>query len=211
MTREEKNPMRTVRSTAFLLVVGAVLAVTQASAQEPPARRPGGIRQQGAAQEGITFNFQNLDLASVVTAMGQAAGINVLSTNMPEVLVNYRNPQPMTSEQVGAVIRELALRNGVAVTELPGVLLLEGPLVQEGEVLEPRFLYIHRLQHANALVLASTLQALFGGALPTGTSARQAPQTLSQQLQAMEHAVGSVRPGSPDRRAGTDHLRHGAR
>jgi len=143
-------------------------------------------QQQAAPQEGITFNFQNLDLAYVVTAMGQAAGINVLSTNMPEVLVNYRTPQPMTSEQVGLLIRSLAEAYGVAVIEEPGLLRLQGPLVQEGEFLEPRHLFIHRLQHANALVLSSTLQALFGGSAPIGSSARLSTQTLSQQLSAME-------------------------
>jgi len=159
----------------------------EASAQDPPpGRRPGMAGQQEAPQEGITFNFQNLDLAYVVTAMGQSAGINVVSTNMPEVLVNFRTPAPMTAEQVGGLIRELAQRYGVAVTELPGVLLLEGPLVQEGELLEPRHLFIHRLRHAHALDLSATLQALFGGAVATGGRSTQGSQTLSQQLQAME-------------------------
>ena len=186
MNGRKKDPMRRAMAAVPILAFWLVVALSPVSAQDPPVRRPGGMRQQTAPQEGITFNFQNLDLASVITAMGQAAGINVLSTNMPEVLVNYRNPQPMTPEEVGSVIRELAQRNGCAVTELPGVLLLEGPLVQDGELLEPRFLYIHRLQHANALVLSGTLQALFGGSVPAGTSGRQAPQTLSQQLQTME-------------------------
>jgi len=87
---------------------------------------------------------------------------------------------------VGSLIRSLAQAYGVAVFEEPGFLRLQGPLVQEGEFVEPRHLFIHRLQHANALVLSSTLQALFGGSAPIGSSARQAPQTLSQQLQAIE-------------------------
>jgi general secretion pathway protein D len=158
------------------------------------------LREQEAPQEGITFNFQNLDLAYVVTAMGQAAGINVLSTNMPDVLVNYRTPQPMTSEQVAGLIRELAVRYGVTVTELPGVLLLEGPLVQEGELLEPRQLFIHRLQHANATILSGTLSALFGGSMPSPAGARQARETLSQQLRTLEEqsaqAVQGIQVGT---------------
>ena len=122
--------------------------------------------RQTAPQEGITLNFQNLDLAYVVTAMGQAAGINVVSSNMPEVLVTLRTAEPVTRAEVESLIRSLAAAHGVAVVEEPGFLRLQGPLVQEGEVLEPRQLYIHRLQHANSLVLASTLQALFGATGP---------------------------------------------
>lgn len=186
MTRRTKHTRRAVTLTVSFLVVGGFGLTARALAQEPPVRRPGVMRQQVAPQEGITLNFQNLDLAYVVTAMGQAAGINVVSTNMPEVLVNLRTPDPVTPEEVGSLIRSLALAYGVAVFEEPGFLRLQGPLVQEGEFVEPRHLFIHRLQHANALVLSSTLQALFGGSAPIGSSARQAPQTLSQQLQAIE-------------------------
>jgi len=161
--------MRAVTMTLSLLVAGALSGLAP-----------------GSAQEGITLNFQNLDLAYVVTAMGQAAGINVVSTNMPEVLVTLRTATPVTPAEVESLIRSLAVAYGVTVVEEPGFLRLQGPLVQAGELLEPRHLFIHRLQHANALVLASTLQALFGGSVPMGSRSRQAPQTLSQQLQAIE-------------------------
>jgi general secretion pathway protein D len=179
------GPVRAV-ATALVVASGLSLAAPDGGAQEQPTRRPGMLRQQEAPQEGITFNFQNLDLAYVITAMGQAAGINVLSANIPEVLVNYRTPQPMTPEQVAILIREVAQRYGVTVTELPGVLLLEGQFVPEGELVEPRQLFIHRLQHANATILASTLSALFGGSLPSPAGARQARETLSQQLRTLE-------------------------
>ena len=187
MTRRTEHTMRAVTLTLCFLVGGGLALASQLSAQDPTARRPGMLRQQVAPQEGgITLNFQNLDLAYVVTAMGQAAGINVVSTNMPEVLVNLRTPDPVTPEEVGSLIRSLAEAYGVAVIEEPGFLRLQGPLVQEGEFLEPRHLFIHRLQHANALVLSSTLQALFGGSAPIGSSSRLSTQTLSQQLSAME-------------------------
>jgi type II secretory pathway component GspD/PulD (secretin) len=186
MTRRKQHPMRAVTFTVSILVVGGLALMAPASAQEPPTRRPGMVRQQVAPQEGITLNFQNLDLAYVVTAMGQAAGINVVSSNMPEVLVTLRTAEPVTRAEVDSLIRSLAEAHGVTVVEEPGFLRLQGPLTQDGEILEPRHLYIHRLQHANALVLSSTLQALFGGSAPIGSSARQSSQTLSQQLQAIE-------------------------
>jgi len=202
MTRTMQKPMRFLTATLSLLALWALLAPTSAATQlRPGIRRPGQEALQ-QAQEGITLNFQNLDLASVVTAMGQAAGINVISSNMPEVLVTVRTAEPASREDVISLIRSLAVANGVAVSEEPGFLRLQGPALQEGVVVEPRHLYIHRLQHANALVLASTLQALFGGSAPMGSSARtQNTQTLSQQLRTQEQqsAQGArgVTVGSP--------------
>jgi type II secretory pathway component GspD/PulD (secretin) len=190
-----RSGARRTNLALLVVVMGGLVPLDSAVSQERPVRRPGTLMEQEAPQEGITFNFQNLDLAYVVTAMGQAAGINVLSTNMPEVLVNYRTPQPMTSEQVGILIREVARRYGVTVTELPGVLLLEGQFVQEGELVEPRQLFIHRLQHANATILSSTLSALFGGSMPSPAGARQARETLSQQLRTLEEQSAQALQG----------------
>ena len=57
------------------------------------------LDQQAIPQEGITLNFQNLDLAYVVTAMGQAAGATAAlaaerNTTPLEVPTNIRrNPK----------------------------------------------------------------------------------------------------------------------
>lgn len=208
MTRRTERTMRPVVLTIGLLYAGAfphaipgVLPgaspeLAAAAAQERPVRRPGAMRQQVAPQEGITLNFQNLDLAFVVTAMGQAAGINVVSSNMPDVLVTLRTAEPVTEEEVGSLIRSLAAAHGITVFEEPGFLRLQGPLVQEGEALEPRQLNIHRLKHANALVLASTLQALFGATGPRISPSSARAETLSQQLRAIEQASGQVYQGA---------------
>jgi general secretion pathway protein D len=190
--------MKTTRSTVPVLAFAILLGVAQTSAQERPVRRPGVARQalQEVPQEGITLNFQNLDLAYVLTAMGQAAGINVVSSNMPEVPVTVRTAEPVPREEVIALIRSLAEAHGVAVAEEPGFLRLQGPLLQEGELVEPRQLYIHRLRHANALVLASTLQALFGATGPRISPGSGRAETLSQQLRAIEQASGQVYQGA---------------
>jgi len=192
--------MKTTRSTVTLLALAIILGAAQAPAQERPVRRPGMARQleaqQENPQEGITLNFQNLDLAHVLTAMGQAAGINVVSSNMPEVPVTLRTAEPVSREEVIALIRSLAQAHGVTVAEEPGFLRLQGPLLQEGELVEPRQLYIHRLRHANALVLGSTLQALFGATGPRISPASARAETLSQQLRAIERASGQVYQGA---------------
>ena len=165
-----------------------MIPLTGLSAQERPPRRQEMARQQEAPGEGITLNFQNLDLAYVVSAMGQAAGINVVSSNMPEVLVTLRTAEPVTRAEVEALIRSLASSNGVTVVEEAGFLRLQGPQLLGGEILEPRHLYIHRLKHSNALVLGSTLQALFGASGPRITPSSGRAETLSQQLRAIEQA-----------------------
>jgi type II secretory pathway component GspD/PulD (secretin) len=179
-----RRPFAPVVLLAALVALGLGEAAP-AEAQQAPMRR-GQAAGQGA-QEGITLNFQNLDLSSVITAMAQSAGLNVVSSNMPAIQVTLRTAVPVSRGEVGSLIRSLALAHGVTVVEEPGFLRLQGPAVQEGEVVEPRHLYIHRLQHANALVLSGTLQALFGGSAPraAGTASRVG-QTLSQQLQAIE-------------------------
>ncbi len=170
-----------ILTTSVILSVGAVLtASTLVAAQNPPVSQ---------TQEGITLNFQNVDLASVITALGQAAGISVAAANMPDVPVTLRTAEPVAPEDVEALIRQLAVANGVSVTEEGGFLVLQGPTLEDGVIQEPRFLYIHQLQYARAGMLAATLQALFGGPIPTGATGPQANQTLSQQLQTLEQAT----------------------
>ncbi len=185
---------------ATALVMGGMGSEAPVDAQQIPQRR--GQVAGPEAQEGITLNFQNLDLSSVITAMAQSAGINVVSSNMPTVQVTLRTAVPVSPNEVGSLIRSLALAHGVAVVEEPGFLRLQGPLVQEGELAEPRHLYIHRLRHTNALFLAGTLQALFGGPAPRAATTGRVGQTLSQQLQAIERQSaqqfrGVEAPGTP--------------
>ena len=162
---------------ASVLVVASALATsTPTAAQNPPVTQ---------TQEGITLNFQNVDLASVITALGQAAGINVAAANMPDVPVTLRTAEPVPPEEVEALIRQLAVANSVTITEEGGFLVLQGPTLEDGVIQEPRFLYIHQLRYARAGMLAATLQALFGGAIPVANTG-QTPQTLSQQLQTLE-------------------------
>jgi type II secretory pathway component GspD/PulD (secretin) len=179
---------------AMLVPAGIATVPLSGLAQERPPRRPPQVQER--PQEGIDLNFQNVPLANVVTAMGQLAGINVVSSNMPDVTVTLRTAQPVSPEEVASLIRSLASAHGVTVVEEPGFLRLQGPLVQEGEPLEPRQLYIHRLRHANALVLAGTLQALFGATGPRIGAATPRAETLSQQLQQIEQLSGQRYQGA---------------
>lgn len=166
--------------TAALLVLLTGFAVPAAGQQQTIRR----------AQGGIVLNFQDVDLAYVISSLAQAAGLNVVYSDMPQKQVTVRTVQPVSVENVAALIRELAFANGVSVVEANGFMRLQGGAPQ-GEA-QPRQLYIQRLQHARAPVLANTLMSLFGGATVV-TSAGQAMTTLSRQLQDIEQRNAQLR------------------
>jgi type II secretory pathway component GspD/PulD (secretin) len=160
-----------------------------AAQQVPPVR---------TTPSGILLNFQDVDLAFAMSALAQAAGINMVYTDLPQKPVTLRTMQPVSTGEVVGLIRNLAVANGVSVIQEPGFMRLQGMGTPTTE--DPRHLFIHRLQHARAPVLAATLQALFGGAvrMPT-TAAAAAAGTLSQQLRQMEmqSAQAAVRQPTP--------------
>ena len=142
-------------------------------------------------QQGLILNFQDVDLAYVISALAQAANLNVTYLDLPQKLVTVRTSQPVTPADVAALIRSLAQANGVQVTEENGFMRLQG---SSGEEQVPRQLFIQRLRHARAPVLAQTLQALFGGGTTVrGASAAQAAATLSQQLRQMQIEAAQLR------------------
>jgi type II secretory pathway component GspD/PulD (secretin) len=139
-----------------------------------------GVRRAG---NGIVLNFQDVDLAYVISSLAQVANLNVMYSDLPSKNVTLRTPEPITMEQVVNVLRELAASNGISMTQGDGIIRMQGQAVAEAG--PPRQLYIHRLKHARAPTLAQTLQTLFGSVV-RATSAAQATQTLSQQLRAVE-------------------------
>ncbi len=98
---------------------------------------------------------------------------------------------------MGSLIREFAAAHGITVVEGPGVLRLQGPLVQEGEVVEPRQLYIHRLRARQRPGPGQHPPGPIRGSAPIGSSSRQTTQTLSQQLRAIEQASAQSHQGRP--------------
>jgi len=139
-----------------------------------------GVRRAG---NGIVLNFQDVDLAYVISSLAQVANLNVMYSDLPSKNVTLRTPEPITMEQVVGVLRELAASNGISMTQGDGIIRMQGQAVAEAG--PPRQLYIHRLKHARAPTLAQTLQSLFGGVV-RATTAAQATTTLSQQLRAFE-------------------------
>lgn len=173
-----KHPRSTVALLALALLATAPAA---AAAQDPPAAEQ---------EEGIRLDFQDVDLRLVISALAEAGGLNVVYADLPQRSVTLRMARPVAQDEVLGLLRSLAASNGLEVIE-------EGPLVRvvggagttaagepeaEEVVEEPALrLYVHRLQHARAPRLASTLQSLFGGST-TQTTATQRPLSFSERL-----------------------------
>jgi len=143
-------------------------------------------RQAGIAPAGpgtVHLDFQDLDLAFVMSALAQAAGLNIIYHDLPAKPITLRTTQPVPRENLPGIIRTLATANGVAVTEDSGFIRMVGG----GELADPdpRQLYIYRLKHARAATLGGTLVALFGGDMPAAGGAGVRPP-LSQQLRELQ-------------------------
>lgn len=170
--------------TRVLLMAALLLAAAAAplQGQEVPVR---------PAQGGVLLTFQDADLGFVIAALAQAAGLNVVYTDLPAKPVTLRTQTPVPLAALADLIRSLAAANGITVIEDGSFLQLRGG----GEDTQPpddRRLYIHRLRHARATVLAETLQQLFGGGGVTTTNP-QRTQALSAQIRNLQQQGVNVR------------------
>lgn len=170
------------RPTLILSVVLS-LAAGALRAQQPPA----GAR---ATPQGVVIDFQDTDLRYVITALAEAANLNVSFGDLPAKKITLRVHQPVRPDSVPALLRSLAESNGLKVVAQGGLLRFEAPPAPVQQPVAPsgrggatgdQRLFIYRLRHAQATRLAQTLQALFGGEAPPSQSSYSRP-TLSQQL-----------------------------
>jgi general secretion pathway protein D len=141
---------------------------------------PGGA--QVPAGPPVTLDFQDLDLAYVLSAIAQAAGLNVIYHDLPAKAITIRTAQPVPRAELPALIRAIAAANRVAVIEEGGFIRFMGTGDFEED---PRQIYFYRLRHARAATLAGTLQSLFGGGGGGGNAQALRP-TLGQQLRELQ-------------------------
>ena len=169
------------------------LALTSVVLLQLPALLQAQVRP---AQGGINLNFQDADLAYVFSALAQAAGVNIIHTNLPTRAVTIRTFQPVPANQLLGLIYSLAAANGVSVTETNGFIRLQGAGVGD-QAPDLRQLYIHRLRHARAPQLGQTLGAIFGVTTIGNQRSTVNTTTLNDrlaQLQAQQQQVQRQAP-----------------
>jgi general secretion pathway protein D len=180
-------------SIALACVVGAARV---ANAQDSSATR--------VTAQGILVDFQDVELRFVVSALAEAANLNVSYADLPARRITLRLRQPVPAAAVPGLLRGLAQSNGVHYTEQDGLIRLEPAAARTAEQPstpdssgEEVQLFVHRLKHARAVRMAATMQAIFGGASSPSTDAGGLSQRpLSERLreQAVPPMADSARP-----------------
>lgn len=178
---------RRLAVAATVAALGLPLLPQTLQAQQPP-----GVAR--ATPQGVLIDFQDADIRNVITALAEAAGLNVTFGELTARRVTLRVRQPVPVDSVRIVLRAIAEANGVKVIEEAGLLRFESTQKPEVQQVAPQRqpgspqLYVYRLRHARAATLASTLQAIFGG----GSAGGEAPESnlapLSQRLREQQLA-----------------------
>ena len=91
--------MKRLIPKAFLLAAFAFAPALPADSQQQGIRRVG---------EGVILNFQDVDLAYVISSLAQVAGLNVTYSDLPSKMVTVRTVQPISPQQVLALLHDLA-------------------------------------------------------------------------------------------------------
>lgn len=159
----------THRAARRRLLIGTVLCVVASSAagRRLDAQDSAAVRR---TEQGILVDFQDTELRFVITALAEAANLNVSYGELPSRRITLRLRQPVPAVAVPALLRNLAVSNGLRYAEENGLIRLE-PAVGGGPARDAAAdsmasqvrLYVHHLRHARAARMAATLQSIFGG------------------------------------------------
>ena len=194
--------MRLSRRLHLLAALAMLLAGARVAAQEPGAVR--------ATAEGIVIDFQDAEIRTVITALAEAARLNVIFADLPSRRITLRLRQPVPPDSVRGLLRTIAEANGLRVIEQGTLLRFESPIVaapaatgRPAAGAEPQ-LFVYRLKHANATRLAATLQSIFGGGAPAAPGLSRAPlseRLRNQRIPPMVLDTMTGRPAAPARDA----------
>lgn len=170
----------------------------------PPGALTAQEAERAEVEAGVRLDFQNVELGTVVSALADAGGLNLIYSDLPNRLVTLRMNQPVPRDQVRDLLANLARANGYRLVEDGTVLRLEAaapaprdtaPSGETAAQTEELRLFVYRLKHAKAPRLASTLRAMFGGRGPVPDAGDRRPRSLSEQLRDQE-----LQPVDPDAR-----------
>lgn len=173
------------RYLTILLVV--LLAPRGAAAQQPERPR--------VTAQGVLVDFQDVDIAVVISALAEAGNLNVSFGELPARRITLRLRRPVPTDSIPALLRSLAEANGVRVVDASGMMRFESdvpaasrpaPAAARQDTSAGLRLYVYRLRHARAVMLAATLQSIFGGGSIGPPSDELSHQPLSQQLRGQQ-------------------------
>lgn len=167
--------MREDRVGFALCVVVLILAPLGRGTAQQEGEPPDAAREKQVVQSetGISLNFQDADLRTVITALADVAGINIIYSDLPSRQVTLRTSTPISLGQTEELLENISEDHGLEFTRRAGVVRIgtaevtarTEPARQQSasdtSALAPR-LFVHRLRHARAENMAHTLGSLFG-------------------------------------------------
>jgi general secretion pathway protein D len=155
------------RQRQRILPAVRVLLLVALVASALPAQDSAAVRR---TEQGVLVDFQDVELRFVITALAEAANLNVSYGELPSRRITLRLRQAVQPAAVPALLRSLALSNGLRYFEENGLIRLEAsemslsplPSARDTAAAEVR-LFVYQLKHARAARMAATMQAIFGG------------------------------------------------
>ncbi len=158
--------------------------------------------------QGVLFDFQDADLRFVLAALGEAGQLNLTYADLPLRHVTLRTNRPVPFDQILALLKSVAVGNGLRVVEDGAFIRIEdagvgsdqrgrGGAAPKDTTPQPEVrLFVYRLKHARAVRLATTLQSLFGGATGRGQPGGPStgPRSLSEELRQQNVAPMDTSP-----------------
>jgi general secretion pathway protein D len=159
----------TVRyASRWLGAACALLGASAIPAQQRPAR-------PAAVSDTVRLDFQDADIRAVITALATAGGVNVAYGDIPPKKVTLHLNEGARPSELRAILRNVAIANGLRVVEDSGLLMIDAPPApppaRAGASFAGTELFVYRLRHANATRLSYVLQSIFA----TSGTAQRAP------------------------------------
>lgn len=161
-----------------------------ASAKTATAQDTRGVTRRDSTVE---FDFQEVELRVVLSALAEAAGLNVVYSNIPNRPVTLRTSRPVPVTEVRTYLESVARANGLAMVQEGGLVRILGTgdstrVEQAGGAVpagarqsqDQLRLFVYPLRHAQAEALAQTLSSIFG--LGNGGGSAAADQTPGGSL-----------------------------
>jgi len=146
------------------------------------AARPAGAQ--------VRINYQDAELTTVVSALAEMAGLNVVFVGVdPSTRVTIKMGRPIAPDEIPGLIRTILESAGFSTVDRGGILQVipatQAPTLGETQV------FVHPLRHASATELALTLAAIYGS-----TDAANAAAGDTRPRRSLSDQLRSQRDGS---------------
>jgi general secretion pathway protein D len=188
-----------IRRNGLIVVAMLLVAMGRVTAQEPEVLV-------------VNFDFQGADLQVVISALAEAAGINIVHGELPARPITLRINRAVPVSELRRILESVVQANGLELVEDNGLLrivVVPSPVEEAEAAGEPgvagssgaqeRRLFVHHLRHARASTVVQTLRQLFrleGGSFQSeGSGSQSLSEALRQQRQGLYQEVDRLRSG----------------